>query len=117
MAGFLRGDTPVFDLRSHFGTTDLLIRNCAHGKELAKSLGQGSVALMRGHGFVAVGESVQMAVYRAMYTETNSALQQKAVALGGDITFLDDAEAATADESVSTTVSRPWELWKRRVCT
>lgn len=115
MAGFLSGGAPVFDIRTRFGTTDLLIRNCDHGEELAKTLGTRNVALMRGHGFVAVGATVQMAVYRAMYTETNSALQQKAIALGGDIIFLDDAEAETADAAVSATVERPWELWKRKV--
>lgn len=115
MAGFLSGGAPVFDIRQRFGTTDLLVRNGDHGEELAHILGQNQVALMRGHGFVAVGATVQLAVYRAMYTETNSALQQKAIALGGEITFLDEAEAATADAAISTTVERPWELWKRKV--
>ena len=52
---------------------------------------------MRGHGFCAVGPNVPVAMYRAVYTESNAAIQQKAIALGGTVTYLDPDEAALAD--------------------
>jgi ribulose-5-phosphate 4-epimerase/fuculose-1-phosphate aldolase len=71
--------------------------------------------LMRGHGFVAVAESIPGAVYRAIYTEVNAAAQQKAIALGGTVTYLEPDEAARSDETNRAVSDRPWELWKRQV--
>jgi len=114
MAGFLSGGAPVFDIRCCFGATDLLVRCREHGEALAKTLGAQNVALMRGHGFVAVGSDVRLAVYRAMYTETNASLQQKAITLGGEVTYLSEEEAAKADDTMAGVMFRPWELWKKK---
>ena len=115
MAGFLSGGPPVFDIRKGFGSTDMLVRNCEQGAALAAVLGGEGVALMRGHGFVAVAGSVPVAVYRAMYTEQNAAIQQKAISLGGTVTYLDLDEARLAEATNRGVSDRPWELWKRRV--
>ncbi len=37
---FIGGKVPVWDIRKKFGDTDLLVRNMAQGRDLAKSLGQ-----------------------------------------------------------------------------
>jgi hypothetical protein len=64
---------------------------------------------------VAVAESVPIAVYRAFYTEQNAAIQQKAIALGGEVSYLDPEEARLSDETNRGVSGRPWELWKRKV--
>jgi ribulose-5-phosphate 4-epimerase/fuculose-1-phosphate aldolase len=87
----------VFDIRQRFGMTDMLVRSVAQGDALADALGGHAVVLMRGHGFCAVGPSVPVAVYRAVYTESNAAIQQRAIALGGTVTYLDPDEAALTD--------------------
>jgi ribulose-5-phosphate 4-epimerase/fuculose-1-phosphate aldolase len=115
MSGFLTGETRVFDIRHKFGCTDMLVRNRDHGAALAADLGGKGVVLMRGHGFVACGQSIPVAVYRAVYTEKNADLQQRAIALGGEITYLDDEEARLAEATNRGVVARPWELWKRQV--
>ena len=115
MSGFLTGETRVFDIRHLFGCTDMLVRNPDHGAALARDLGEKGVVLMRGHGFVACGPSVPVAVYRAVYTEQNAALQQRAIALGGEVAYLDDEEARLAEATNRGVVGRPWELWKRQV--
>ena len=114
MSGFLRGETEVFDIRDHFGCTDMLVRNGAQGAALALSLGARGVVLMRGHGFVATGGSVPEAVYRAMYTETNASLQQRAISLGGKVQYLDEEEARLAEATNRGVLERPWELWKKK---
>ncbi|AKQ56916.1 aldolase [Bordetella hinzii] len=114
MAGFLGGGAPVFDIACCFGHTDMLVRNRDHGRELAKTLGDGHISLMRGHGFVAVGPGIPTAVYRAVYTEMNAGMQQKAIGLNGDITFLTAEEARLADEMMAGVMNRPWELWKKK---
>lgn len=115
MSGFLSGGAPVFDIRREFGCTDMLVRNRAQGTALARELGGEAVVLMRGHGFVAVGDSIPAAVYRAMYTEQTAAIQQKAIALGGDVVYLDPEEARLTDEMNRGQWERPWLLWKSRV--
>ena len=115
MSGFLGGNTRVFDIKHRFGCTDMLVRNNDHGDALAAELGASGVVLMRGHGFVSVGLSVPVAVYRAVYTEKNADLQQRAITLGGEITYLDDEEARLAEATNRGVVGRPWELWKRQV--
>lgn len=115
MAGFLTGGAPIFDIKNKFGCTDLLVTCGDHGHELSKVLGDANISLMRGHGFVAVGSSVAVAVYRAIYTELNASLQEKAINLGGEIIYLEDEEGEKADASIRGVMHRPWELWKQKV--
>jgi HCOMODA/2-hydroxy-3-carboxy-muconic semialdehyde decarboxylase len=114
-AAFLAAGAPVWDIRKDFGETDMLVRDPARGKSLAERLGDKSVVLMRGHGDVAVGPSVQMAVFRAYYTDVNARLQSQAIALGGDVNYLTPGEGAKADTINFIVLDRIWNLWKMRV--
>ncbi len=114
MSAFLGSGAPIFDIHDAAGDTDMLIRNNQLGDALAKSLGKSAVVLMRGHGFVAVGNSVPQAVFHAIYTQINGRLQLEASQLG-PVKFLSPGEAAKAAVSVDAVVSRPWELWKARI--
>jgi ribulose-5-phosphate 4-epimerase/fuculose-1-phosphate aldolase len=114
MSGFLGAEVPVFEIRQAAGDgTDMLIRNQALGRALADSLGPRSVALMRGHGNVVAGVSIQQAVFRAIYTESNARLQADAMRLG-EINFLTPAEAQAASDMNDEHLDRPWQVWKRR---
>ncbi|HKA44144.1 MAG TPA: class II aldolase/adducin family protein [Burkholderiales bacterium] len=114
MSGFLGSSTPIFEIRDAGGpATDMLIRDRKLGAALAQSLGQAAFALMRGHGSVAVGSSIKQVVYRAIYAEVNARLQSEALRLG-EITFLNEREAANATQTNNGVLDRPWELWKRR---
>lgn len=115
MASFIGAAAPVFEIRERFGMTDMLIRESAHGEALAQRLADAPVVLMRGHGFCSVGETLAVAVYRAIYTEANAALQQAAIALGGTVTYLDSEEARRSDATNRSVIARPWELWKSEV--
>jgi len=114
MSGFLGAGAPIFEIREAGGMTDMLIRDNALGDALARTLGPRAVALMRGHGSVAVGGSIQQVVYRAIYTEMNARLQMEAARLGA-ITFLAPEEARLAAAMNDKVLARPWELWKRKV--
>src|SRR6266850_7915362 len=114
MSAFLSGGVPVFDIRQAGGMTDMLVRTAALGQALARTLGARPVALMRGHGAVVVGASLPLVVFRSVYTEVNARLQSQAMALGGQVTYLDPEEARLAEASVSGTAPRPWELWKKK---
>lgn len=114
-AAFIAEGVPIFDIRQKFGATDMLVGDNAKGAELARALGARCVCLMRAHGSVAVGPSLQVAVFRAVMTENNAKLQSHAVLLGGPIAALDAEEGQLADAVNLNVVGRPWELWKKRV--
>jgi HCOMODA/2-hydroxy-3-carboxy-muconic semialdehyde decarboxylase len=112
---FLAAGAPVWDIRKDFGETDMLVRDPERGQSLARTLGDKSVVLMRGHGDVTVGPSVRMAVFRAYYTDVNARLQSQAIALGGEVNYLTPSEGAKADTVNFAVIDRIWGLWKMRV--
>jgi HCOMODA/2-hydroxy-3-carboxy-muconic semialdehyde decarboxylase len=114
-AAFLAAGAPVFDIREKFGATDIVISTAAKGAALAEVLADRSVALLRAHGMVAVGPTLPVAVFRAIFTVTSAHVQHQALALGGPIAALDAEEGTLADVVNVQTVGRSWDLWKRRV--
>src|SRR6267154_1537418 len=114
-AAFLAAGAPLWDIRKDFGETDMLVRNATIGKDLALTLGDRAVVLMRGHGDVTVGPSVKLAVFRAYYTDVNAKLQSQAIALGGEVNYLTPGEGAKADAINFVVLDRIWGLWKLRV--
>jgi ribulose-5-phosphate 4-epimerase/fuculose-1-phosphate aldolase len=114
-AAFLAAGVPVFDIRQKFGTTDIVINNAAKGAALAETLDDKSVALLRAHGMVAVGPSLPVAIFRAIFTVVSATIQHQASALGGPLAALDAHEGRIADIVNVETVGRSWDLWKRRV--
>jgi HCOMODA/2-hydroxy-3-carboxy-muconic semialdehyde decarboxylase len=114
MSGFLAPGVPKFEIREAGGLhTDMLIRTPQLGAALGATLGQAAYVLLRGHGSVAVGTSIRQVVYRAIYAEVNASLQSVATRMG-DITFLNEAEAANASATNDQVLERPWALWKER---
>ena len=62
---------------------------------------------------VVVASTVQMAVFRAVYTEVNARLQAQAIALGGPITYLEAEEGQKMSVVLDQVNARSWDLWKR----
>jgi HCOMODA/2-hydroxy-3-carboxy-muconic semialdehyde decarboxylase len=116
MSSFLGAGAPVFEIREPGGSaTDMLIRSPELGAALASKIGACAVVLLRGHGNVVVGASIQQVVFRAIYTEVNAKLQAEALRLGGgSVNFLNAEEAANATATNNAVLGRPWELWKRQ---
>lgn len=116
MAGFLGEGSTHFEIREAGGNTDMLIRSTYLGAALAKSLGRHSCVLMRGHGSTVVGTSLEQAVFRAIYAETNAKLQMAAQAIG-EITFLNREEAQLSSDMNDGQIPRSWNLWVQRLGT
>jgi HCOMODA/2-hydroxy-3-carboxy-muconic semialdehyde decarboxylase len=113
MSSFLGAGVPVFEIRDVVPDSDMLVRNRAIGAALAKMLADKAVVLMRGHGAVAVGNSIPQVVFRAYYAEMNARLQAEAMRLG-PVTYLSAEEAAAATHTNDGVLARTWELWKRQ---
>ena len=112
MGGFLGVEVPNFEIRDACGpATDLLIRDGISGGALARTLGAGTVALMRGHGSTVVGPTLRLAVFRAVYTEVNARVQLQAMQLGA-VNYLTAEECAAAAAGVGSQVNRAWNYWK-----
>jgi ribulose-5-phosphate 4-epimerase/fuculose-1-phosphate aldolase len=116
-ASFLGFGTPVFEIRNFIPNSDLMISTAALGKALAQALGPtADVILLRGHGNVVVGPTLQIAVFRAYYTEINARQQLNAMMLGpNDVVYMNAGECETTDKVMQSVAGRPWDLWKRRV--
>lgn len=114
MSSFVAEGVPVFDIRDIAGMTDMLVKNSHLGRELAQVLAQKPAVLMRGHGAVVVGDSIPTTVGRSFYLDLNARLQAQAIALGGNITYVDPEEAAQYAIS-GPGYARAWDLWKRKV--
>jgi ribulose-5-phosphate 4-epimerase/fuculose-1-phosphate aldolase len=107
-------DVPVWDSRTAFGDTNLLVTAMPMARDLAAALGDRSVALMRGHGCVVAGGSLREVVFNSIYLQLNAELQMKAASLG-PITFLSDGEVAAVLRTRSSfTFERAWEYWCQR---
>ena len=116
-AAFIAAGVPVFDIRDGFGATDMLVGNGAKGVALAKAMGNKDIVLMRAHGAVACGPTLQSAVFRAVYTEVNARIQHWTAALGGGapMAALDVEEGRLADAVNQNAGRRAWDLWRTQV--
>lgn len=115
MAAFVGLGVPVFEIREAGGMTNMLVGTPELGRALAATLGDKPAALMRGHGAVVVGASIPEAVGRSVYLQMDARLQAQAMALGGEITYLDPEEVRKFEGLGG--YDRAWDLWKRKAMT
>lgn len=71
-ASIIGAEIPVWDIRAHYGDTDMLVRTIEQGRDLAAALGTHTCLLMRGHGAVVVGATVPRAVLTAIYLQVDA---------------------------------------------
>ena len=109
-------DIPIWDIYDNFGDTDLLVRNMEHGRDLAKTLGQASVILMRGHGCTVVGPNIKGATLGAVYLQVSASVQLQSMALG-DVRYLTPGETEQCTEMFYSDLAmdRAWENLASRV--
>ncbi|CAK7218472.1 hypothetical protein SEUCBS140593_003555 [Sporothrix eucalyptigena] len=141
IAGFLGTAVPVWDATASYYhehpdvDRSMLVNNTDMGASLAEALGQGedglpanSVALMRGHGYVCTGDSIEMVVAKAIYTAQNARVQMTAVGLlaatsgqastsdgTAGVQFFDDREAGDTGRTTIQGAAKPWPLWVAEV--
>jgi HCOMODA/2-hydroxy-3-carboxy-muconic semialdehyde decarboxylase len=113
---FIGGKVPVWDIAKKFGDTNLLVTNMAQGRDLAKCLGKGNVALMRGHGFASAARSIIEVVRLSVYLPRNARVQFAAMQLGKPVKLSKGEIAARAAgyRPHAPETWRAWEYWANR---
>jgi ribulose-5-phosphate 4-epimerase/fuculose-1-phosphate aldolase len=114
-------EVPIWDAREHFGDTDLLVSDAKMGRDLARVLGAGSCALMRGHGSVVAEASLRRTVYISIALQESAELQLK-TARYDNVVFLSPGEVAKSIAMNSITqprqgLDRTWEYYCYRAGT
>jgi HCOMODA/2-hydroxy-3-carboxy-muconic semialdehyde decarboxylase len=109
-------DIPVWDIRDRFGDTDLLVTSMAMGHDLTATLGSNVALLMRGHGSVVTGISIQDAVLSSLYLQVNAQLQMAAIQLG-EVSYLTPGEIDVGMRETRGRVAseRAWQYLLSRV--
>lgn len=111
MAAFVVEGVPVFDTRVVPGPKRVLVSNAEAGRLLAQTLGNHPAAIILGHGTAVVGTMLRMAVGRSIYLDMNARIQAQAIALGGQVTYIDPEAARRA--AVNDFGKHSWDLWVR----
>lgn len=91
-ASIMGAEVPVWNIADRFGDTDLLVRNLQHAQDMAYALGNCSIVLMRGHGFVATASTLIDVVRLSIYAPKNARVLLGALALNGGVKALSAGE-------------------------
>ncbi len=115
-AAVLGGEVPVWDIADEFGSeTNMLVINMQQGRSLARSVGPGRLALMRGHGSVVVGNDVPSVVSACINMDKNAKVQIQALQLGDFIPLAPgEINRPWVAPSGPPLPDRAWELLVRR---
>ncbi len=115
VCGPIGADIPVWDIRDNFGETDHLVLTMEQGRDLAKTLGDNKVALMRGHGGVVSGGDVRESVMTAVYLQVNAKLLLQCLQLGTpNYLTATEIEKCTARQFNELSLDRAWDYWCAR---
>lgn len=108
-------DIPTWDIRDRFGETHHLVVTMEQGRDLGTCLGERSIALMKRHGCVVAGATIQETVMKAIYLQVNARLQLQAMQIGTP-DFLTPTEVRLCTDMQQSPISldRAWEAWCRR---
>ena len=114
---FIGAQVPVWDIAERFGDrTNLLVTDLAQGRDLARSLGPNSVALMRGHGFAAAARSLIDVVRMSVFLPRNARVLLAALQLG-EVKALSRGEIEARSSGYkpqSPETQRAWRYWAER---
>jgi ribulose-5-phosphate 4-epimerase/fuculose-1-phosphate aldolase len=114
-ASVIGAKVPVWDIRTRFGATDMLVRTIEQGRDLAAALADNTCALLRGHGAVVVGASIQRSVLTAIYLQVNANVLLQALPLGTPEALSVEEIARSAEAQFSPlALDRSWEYFCQR---
>lgn len=127
---------PIFDINKYYNDKeqqDMLVRNEKLGRGLAVTFAEKvggdfstpdhNVVLMKRHGYTTHGADIETAVYRAIYTKINAAVQTQSAMLrqafpqvsdkhlNFDFEPLSKKQSSGCSKMNEGTQDKPWKLW------
>lgn len=109
---FIGAQVPVWDIADRFGDTNLLVSNVEQGRDLAKTLADNNVSLMRGHGFAAAARSLIEVVRMSVFLPRNARALSAALRVGGEIKYLSQGEIDARNKGYKPYSPETWRAWE-----
>lgn len=82
MASVIGHAVPVWESQDEFGDTNMLVDTLPMGESLARAVGDGTCALLRGHGAVCAASTIAGACLVSVYLKENAEMVLNALPLG-----------------------------------
>ncbi|WP_299772612.1 class II aldolase/adducin family protein [uncultured Pseudoteredinibacter sp.] len=92
------------------------VNSAEKGRDFAKSMGDATVALLRGHGCTVVGAGIREVVMTSIYLQRNALMLSQSLALG-KVKSLSETEISKLRKILFAPDSRDraWEYWKHKL--
>ena len=115
MGSVMGSVAPVWDSQEAFGDTNMLVDTLEMGQSLARTLGAGRAALLRGHGAVCAAQNLRAVCMISINMKANAELLLKSLPLGSLIHLSDgEVEKAGAMLLGDMPLARAWDYWTSR---
>jgi ribulose-5-phosphate 4-epimerase/fuculose-1-phosphate aldolase len=115
MAAVIGAEVPKWDSQDEFGDTNMLIDDMAKGHSLAKALGDGATAILRGHGAVCAADSLAAVCFVSIYLSDNAKVVLETLP-HGEPRYLTEGEVERTRKLLLSEMplARAWDYYKAR---
>jgi ribulose-5-phosphate 4-epimerase/fuculose-1-phosphate aldolase len=115
MAAVIGQEVPKWDSQAEFGDTNMLVDDLPKGHSLAKALGAGTTAILRGHGSVCAAHGLAAVCFISIYLAEN-AKALLATLPHGEPTYLSAGEVELTGKMLlgEMPLARAWDYYKAR---
>ena len=116
LASVIGEEIPVWNSQDEFGDTNMLVDSREMGLSLARKLGRGRCALLRGHGAVCAAESIAGACLVSIYMKENAELVLNALPMSSEPEYLTPGEISKTSAMLlgEMPLARAWDYYKSR---
>lgn len=116
MAAIIGAEVPVWDSQPEFGDTNMLVDTLPMAQSLAAVLGQGSCAMLRGHGAVCAAPTIAGACLVSVYLKENAEILLNTLPLSAQPSYLTAGEISMAGQMLHSPVplERAWGYRKAK---
>ena len=115
MAAPIGPEVPKWDSQPEFGDTNMLVHDLARGRSLARAVGGGTCAILRGHGSVCAVASLPAVCYVSIYLAEAAKVLLETLPHGEPIYLTPGEIAETAAMLLGPMpLARAWDYWRAR---
>jgi ribulose-5-phosphate 4-epimerase/fuculose-1-phosphate aldolase len=115
MASVIGAEVPKWDSQAEFGDTNMLVDDLPKGHSLARALGSGTTAILRGHGSVCAAHSLAAVCFTSIYLAENAKVLLETLP-HGEPTYLTPGEVEQTAQMLLSDLpmERAWAYYTAR---